>query len=415
MTTPHGLYLPDGTFQSFDAESLTTEIATRQNAGDIFGITAGFLGLLPDPDPILRAKGDDVTILEGLAADDQVCMAMINRKYRVLNQRNYGFNPGTPAGKAEADGPARLLCDRLIQDMERWAFTDILAGLLDAPFYGFTPLELIWRPKGGWWHLVDIIARPPEWFGFNADNAPVWRGAGMVQAEALPPGKFVFARHFPSYKNPYGVRLLSRCLWPVAFKKGGIQFYVKFVEKYGMPWTVGNAPQKASRAEKQDMAADLARMVQDAVAVIPAGAQVQLHTVTGQVGDLHERFLQRWDRAISKVLMGQTLTAEISDKGSYAASDTHKDVAEDMAEADRAMVESALNEVAWIYGQVNAPSALAPVFKYEEAEDLKERAELDQKLYALGVRFKPAYIENMYDLDAQNFDFVVSEPPVVAY
>ena len=404
---PRGLYMPDGSFKSFDAESLTTEIATRHNAGDVFSFAAKGLGVLPDPDPILRARGDDAAILDSLAADEQVTMAMLNRKYRVLNKQEYAFSPGA-AGKEEADGPARLLCDRLVQDMERWTFTDIFSGVLDAPFYGFTPLELIWKKESDWWHLTDIIARPPEWFGFNGDNEPVWRGANMATATALPPGKSVFVRHFPTYKNPYGLRLLSRCLWPVAFKKGGTQFYVNFVEKYGTPWALGTAPARATRQEKREMAADLSRMVQDAVAVIPAGANVELTTPAGQVGDLHERFLKRWDSAISKVLMGQTLTAELDGQGSYAAAETHKGVAGDMAEADRRLVESGLNEIAWIYGQINLPGALAPVFAYAENEDLKERAALDESLVNVGVRFKPAHFERTYKLDPS--EFTVTEP-----
>lgn len=410
---PRGLYMPDGSFKRFDAESLATELATRQNAGDLFSFVAGSLGILPDPDPILRARGDEASVLEDLAADDQVTTAMLNRKYRVLNQRDYAFSPGA-AGKKEADGPARLLCDRLIQDMERWTFTDILSGILDAPFYGFTPLELIWKPEdrgaasASWWRLADIIARPPGWFGFNDKNEPVWRGANMGTATPLPPGKFIFARHFPTYKNPYGLRLLSRCLWPVAFKKGGIQFYVNFVEKYGTPWAIGTAPAKAERQEKRDMAQDLARMVQDAVAVIPAGAKVELVTSAGQVGDLHERFLKRWDASISKVLMGQTLTAELDGQGSYAAAETHKGVANDMAEADRRLVESCCNEIAWIYGQINQPGALAPVFGYAENEDKKERASLDESLARVGVVFTSTHFERVYGMDPS--EFTVTRP-----
>lgn len=407
-SAPRCLYMPDGSFRPFDAQSLTTELATRQRAGDLFSFAANALGVLPDPDPILRARGDDAQILADLAADEQVATAMLSRKYRVLNQQGYAFSPGM-ADKSEPDEAARLLCHRLIRDMERWVFTDMLSGILDAPFYGYTPLELMWRPEGNWWHLVDVIPRPPEWFGFDDNNRPIWKGASGLLPEELPNGKFIFARHFPTYKNPYGLRLLSRCLWPVAFKKGGIQFYVTFVEKYGMPWAVGTAPAKATRQEKIAMANDLARMVQDAAAVIPAGATVQLHTASGQVGDLHERFLKRWDAAVSKVLMGQTLTAELDGKGSYAAAETHKDVADEMAEADRRLVESALNEIAWLYCQINNPAALSPVFSYEEKQNLKERADLDTTLAnGLGVRFTPSYIEKTYKLDPT--EFTVVEP-----
>ena len=47
-----GLYLADGTFRTFSIESLTTELATRQNAGCISATWAGGSRSSPDP-PVL--------------------------------------------------------------------------------------------------------------------------------------------------------------------------------------------------------------------------------------------------------------------------------------------------------------------------------------------------------------------------
>ena len=120
----------------------------------------------------------------------------------------------------------------------------------------------------------------------------------------------------------------------------------------------GEAPAQAERVEKRAMAADLARMVQDAVAVIPQGAKVQFLTAGQTQNALHEAYLSRQDRAISKILMGQTLTVEMEGKNSQAAAETHKDVADDLADADKAMVTDAWNEIAWLYAQVNAGAGI---------------------------------------------------------
>ena len=227
----------------------------------------------------------------------------------------------------------------------------------------------------------------------------------------MPEGKFIVPRHFPTYKNPYGLRLLSRCLWPVAFKRGGVRFYTRFLERYGMPWPVGKAPQGAQRKDKEAMAADLAAMVRDAVAVVPYGAEVQLVESKGTAGEQYEAYLRRWDKAILKVIMGQTLTAEMDGQGSRAASQTHYEVAEDMAEADQYMVESALNELATIYRDINAPGVEAPVFGYHEPDDFEGQADLDNKLYTVGVRFKPGHFERRYGLNPEEFSLDGDENP----
>lgn len=403
----NGLYNADGIFQPFSSAELSTELATRQNAGVFLGDLDGWLITLPDPDPVLRKRGDEAAILRDLSADDQVTTAMLARKNRVLNCPHFSFR----AGAQEGDTPTPEAEDvhrRFMLDLERTNLRNIISGMLDAPFYGFTPLELVWRFDDDWWHLIDIVPRPYHWFRFDSRNNPVFVGDyGIFCADPrpLPPGKFVFVSHHATYDNPYGLRLLSRCLWPVSFKRGGLTFYAKFVERHGLPWVIGEAPAQATALEKQDMARGLARMVQDAVSVVPHGANVKLEGAGQTQGALHESFLARQDRAISKVLMGQTLTVETDGKNnSLAATEAHKDVADDLADADKSMVADAWNELAWLYTQVNAgPGVLAPLAAYEEPEDLKTQAELGKTLREMGARFTREYFTGRFGLKDGEF------------
>lgn len=408
-----GLFMPDGTFQPFSGAELSTELATRQNAGVFSGELEGWLNALPDPDPVLRKRGDDAVILRDLSADDQVTTAMLSRKNRVLNCPHFSFRAGAPEGETPTP-EAEELHRRFMRNLERTNLRTVISGMLDAPFYGVTPLELIWRRGDDWWHLVDIVARPYHWFRFDSRNTPVFVGEyGVFCADPrpLPPGKFVFVQHHATYDNPYGLRLLSRCLWPVAFKRGGLSFYARFVERHGMPWVVGEAPAKATALEKQDMARGLSRMVQDAVSVVPHGANVKLESAGQTQGALHEAFLARQDRAISKVLMGQTLTVETDGKNSLAATQGHKEVADDLADADKAMVADTWNEIAWLYAQVNAgPGVLAPLAAYEEPEDLNTRAELDKKLAEIGVQFRAEHFVENYGLKETEFTIPSTVP-----
>lgn len=94
-----GLFMPDGSFVPFSAADLGTELATRQNAGVFFGELDGWLSTLPDPDPVLRKRGDDAEVLRELSADDQVTTAMLSRKNRVLNCPHFSLRAGAPEGE----------------------------------------------------------------------------------------------------------------------------------------------------------------------------------------------------------------------------------------------------------------------------------------------------------------------------
>jgi phage gp29-like protein len=401
-----GLYTARGEFIEFaegrNLKSLTSEMATAAAIGDVD--VGGFMASMPDPDPVLVKRGDDAEVLKELLADDEVCASTQARKIRVLNQSDYDFMPGVLPGK-EATSQAKALVEELTKDLEAIDLRNVFSEILDTSFYGYTPIELFWEAEGGKYRLRDIVAKPRGWFTFDKQREPVLK-VKSGEPKPLPWGKFLVPRHYPTYENPYGLRLLSRCLWPVAFKRGGVKFWTRFLDKYGIPWPIGKAPKDAKRIDKQNMAADLAAMVQDAVMVLPYGAEVQLAESKGSAGAQFEKYLQRWDKAIRKVIMGQTLTSEMDGQGSRAAAQVHLDVAEDYAEADQYMVTATMNNLALVYRDINAPNVEAPVFAFHEPEDYDAQADLDKKLYSVGVRFEPAYFERFYGLQPDSFTVV---------
>lgn len=87
-----------------------------------------------------------------------------------------------------------------------------------------------------------------------------------------------------------------------------------------------------------------------------------------------------------------------------------------LADADKAMVADGWNEIAWLYARVNAgPEVLAPLFSYEEPEDLNARADLDKKLWDMGVRFKSGHFADNYNLKPEEFSIQEATPTVPGF
>lgn len=348
-----------------DPESLVLEIATRARSWD----PSVYLGLLPDPDPVLKKRGGGVSALESLLADAHLVGVIQTRKLGTL-KKQWRFEPGrVPGGQTPPE--TKQACLDLTADLSDMDLYSVLSALLDAPYFGFTPVEIIWEPGPERLRIKNLRALPQRWFGFDAENrARFLSKDNPWQGEDLPPCKFILARHFPTYDNPYGLRLLSRCFWPVTFKRGGLKFWVTFAERYGMPLLIGKYRPGAPDSEQQDMLTKLSNMVQDAVAVIPEGNSVDLVGGAGnRGGEVYERLKTAMDAEMSKVIMGQTLTAEVADKGTYAASKTHERVLDAYQEADARLVETAMNQVARIYAQLNTPGAPAPRFRFHEEDE----------------------------------------------
>ncbi len=57
-------------------------------------------------------------------------------------------------------------------------------------------------------------------------------------AGAVPERKFIIFQNNATYENPYGDAVLSKCYAPVKLKKGGMELWVRYIEKYSIPYLI---------------------------------------------------------------------------------------------------------------------------------------------------------------------------------
>jgi phage gp29-like protein len=107
-------------------------------------------------------------------------------------------------------------------------------------------------------------------------------------------------------------------------------------------------------------------------------------------------------------VLGQTLTTEIGDKGSYAAANTHNLVREDLAASDRRRISELFNKLSVVWTLYNfGADVTPPKFQFVKDEDLQtERAERDTKLYQVGWRPTKTYMMKQYELEEDDFELV---------
>ncbi|HQR97587.1 MULTISPECIES: DUF935 family protein [unclassified Polaromonas] len=390
-----GLWVSPTEFVSFEQQSktaaggLTGQIATRLAAGDI----SSFMGLLPNPDPVLKAMGKDIKVYRNLLADPLVMGARGRRAAAVLSMER-GFDATlsrrTPVRvmKAVEAVFAGLDLQRIVRD------------LIDGAFFGYRVGELMWEPRHGLMALRDVIAKPCEWFGFDPEDARLmFRPWNSFQGVDVPDRKFVVVGKMRNWENPYGEPDLAAVFWAVTFKRSGMKFWVTFTEKYGMPWAVGKLPRQAGQTEVDHLADKLEAMVRDAVAVVPDDSSVELLTTGGTTSaDMYEKLLMFCRSEISVALLGNNQSVEMqSNKASATAA---KGVEASLRDADAQMVAAGLNAIARDVTEVNFPGTPPPVYGFWEQEEVDEvQAGRDQKLKNAGVRFTNHYWKRTYNLE----------------
>lgn len=389
-----GLYISPTEFRSFADQAdpmgagLAGQIATRLAAGDM----SGFFGLLPNPDPVLKAMGKDITVYKSLLADPLVKGARRRRAAAVLSMER-GFDAElskrTPARvmKAVEAAFARLDIQRLVRE------------LIDGAFFGYRVCEVMWGPADGLLAPVDVIGKPAQWFGFEPEGGQLkFRPRSSITGVDVPERKFVVVGKMRSWENPYGEPDLEACFWPVTFKRGGFKFWVTFTEKYGSPWAVGKLPRQATPTETDELADKLESMVRDAVAVIPDDASVELLTTQGSFNsDMYEKLLMFCRSEISIALLGNNQSVEL--QANRASAQAAQGIESSLRDDDAQMIAAGLNQLARWICEVNFPGAEPPVYRFWEQEEVDEvQAGRDEKLSKAGAKFTNQYFERAYNL-----------------
>jgi phage gp29-like protein len=370
--------------------------ATRLRANDFTRL----MRTLPDPDPILRKMGKGITELRGMLSDSHLESVWSVRCSTASGEE--WFLAAGEEGRREKEAAELLTAQLQGIDIPR-----VIEEMMEAVAFGYAPLEVIWLADGNYWAVGDIVGKPPEWFEFNSEDALVFK-TGAAGTEDLPPNRFLIARHRPSYANPYGVKVFSKCYWPVKFKTAGFQWWTVFVEKYGGAFMYGKYPSNASEQHKEEMLKALDAMIANAVAIFPADSEITIESLAnkGSVNGVYKQYIEAANAEISKAVLGQTLTTEIGDKGSYAAAKAHNMVRGDLAAADRYRICQTFNRLAAVWTLYNFGAEVAPPrFEFVKDEDLqKDRAGRDKELYAFGWRPRKSYITREYGIPEADFD-----------
>lgn len=352
--------------------NLHQAIATRAN--DPYFTNA--LQFLPNPDPILRRLNRDQEAYEGISMD-----AHVLGELRSIRSALLGFEWRIEAGgDSPQDVRALELCERVTSQRPApgMHWSDVIWTMAQAVFRGYSVHEVVWQRHDGYLLPGAVLDRPHRRFTFGHENELRLRTrANPVEGIELGARKWLLTRHMPSQENPYGVAVFSSCFWPYTFKHSGFRFFVKFAEKYGLPWAIGRYPQGAPKEDQDALADALREMVEDAIAAIPDGSAVELLSAGDGKDAVHERLINLCNREMSKALTSQTLATEIQGEGSRAASETHRDREVAVNESDRKIIADTFTELfAWIT-ELNIPNAIPPHFEFwEEGEARKEWVEV---------------------------------------
>lgn len=375
-------------------QDLIGVIATRAKAIDFWS----FMHYLPNPDPVLKKMGRDISVYREILSDSHVG-GCVRRRKAAIKGLEWRI---TPTGNEKTDEILATLFDHL-------PVNQIINQILDATLFGYQALEVMWASENGLLLPIEIVGKPQEWFVFDEDNRLMLRTKENRNGDIVPEKKFLLATQQADYMNPYGRADLAMCFWAATFKKGGFKFWLEFAEKYGSPWLVGKYPRNANAHEIDELLDSMEKMLGTAVAAIPDDSSIDMLESGSKGGSsqVFDDFLRYCKSEIAIALLGQNQTTEA--EANRASATAGLEVTRDIRDDDARMVEGVFNQLlAWVC-ELNFHVDMLPTFELYEQESIdKLQAERDELLAGLGVQFTEQYIMRTYGFEEG--DIVVTAP-----
>jgi phage gp29-like protein len=190
-------------------------------------------------------------------------------------------------------------------------FGGLVRGLMSAVLPGYAVAEIVWTDGGAAIQGFHVV--PAHHFTFRDGAHPRLVTPETPTGVELPPGKFIVFRYSLRPGDVVRSGLIRPLAWLYAFKNLNLKDLLRYVEKFGMPFLIARLDDYAFDQERLRIAAMIRHFASDGGGVFTKSADLELLQPSGSSGEVYFRFLDYCERAISKILLGQTSTSDSRD------------------------------------------------------------------------------------------------------
>lgn len=370
---------------------------------DLWRQYQGIIGRIPHDDPVTAGQDTKVGIFfrhpwgqyKEMLERDPVIVATLTQRWNNVLSRNRIIQPGR-GNKKKAEFAANyvrhVLFERFQSNRGDGGFVQDLRDLLIGVPMGIAFSEIVWgeerfsvdgadgksTPERSWFNPLYMEARDPRNFGFDKDGNQLYFTQEDTEGEVVEPHKFVIARPYVLYDEPFGTPGLRSLFFYSWYKRLITFFWLDHCERYGEP-TVYSEKEEAFRDDEKEALLVVMDDMQNRTAVVPP-AGVKLGLLQAACGAENYRELLNYiDTQIQIAIIGQTTTV-MGDNNSTGISEVHERVANSIQAMDAEMLVNLVNAtiIPWMMEE-NLPDH--PMPKLEIVTDAPKNTEEKVKYY----------------------------------
>ena len=297
-------------------KDLTAEVASP------FQRIMTFFDYMPNPDEILRERGENLGLYKKMLLDPRVFSLLELRKSMALD-RSYSIVSNE-----------QKVIDFLYENLGVINIKESCKNILSALEFGFSVTEIIWQMKDGKYIPAQLKLRDPERFSFDYQgNLYILQDGARKRLDTEY--KFIVHRH-GGIESPYGASVLKQCYWPVMFKHAGWRFWMTAAEKFGVPTVLAifeSEDEQQARQRARDLAEALSSIQSDAAVALGNIKEVTTLEVKGSL-ESFKTLIEACDDQIAYALTGQSLASAEGQYGTRAQAEVHERMFQSIAKQD---------------------------------------------------------------------------------
>jgi phage gp29-like protein len=313
----------------------------------------------------------------------------------------------TPATDDRKDIQTADFIRQFVTDQTDW--DDVLAALQDGVGKGYSALEINWDVSSGQAVPTGLEFIDQKRFlfrdatGYLRKHPLLLSDVDSMGAE-IPAWKILFHSYGGKSGHPARSGIYRVCAWMYLFRNYALKDWVAFLEVFGMPLRLGRYDSGASKEDKDALITAIQSLGSDAAGIISKNTEIEFVEAvkSANTDNPYKSLAEFCGKEISKALLGQTLSADVGDTGSYAAAKTHNEVRLDLAKADtRSVAATVRNQlIRPIVGFNFGWDALIPGYAavWKEEEDLEKKSLWVTNLLDRGVEMPVSFVNEQFHI-----------------
>jgi phage gp29-like protein len=277
--------------------------------------------------------------------------------------------------------------------------------LLDSTLWPVSVLEKVFRLENGRYVIDRLVPVPYHLLDFREGTLRLKDqaadGQTLTSTQAVDPNRYIVHRgHLLTSPDNFGGPFRSILFWTL-FCNNDRSWWIRFLDRFGSPFLVGKYTPGDTAAKDLLVRAFSAATHLFGLAVSKS-VDIELKEATSGNGDAFEKFFMVARREQSKLIIGQTLSAEAANPGlGDGGSDLHSQVRDDIRQFDAVMLlEAAINDQ--LVKQllfINGFSGQPPSINWGSAStaQLKAKVSVIKELYLAGAELADESYKTLSD------------------